>query len=207
MINFNDALCALASSPGIIITVIGNDGIMKYISKNVTLCLGYNIEDLIKSKNLYSNTKCIQDNKTTIQDNTYFRIHKNGNTKILMENIAVNKMTNSDIISLERIILEDVPLPVNDKSNVDTNNNAANVETKAEDDTSQNITSNISSSPYTQHACQLPSDVIQDFVDNGVMALKIVTGSGNIQYANKAEMQVLGFTPEEYIGKNIYILK
>jgi len=44
---------------------------------------------------------------------------------------------------------------------------------------------------------------LRDFVDNSVVALHRVGADGTILWANRAEMELLGYTPEEYIGHNI----
>jgi PAS domain S-box-containing protein len=44
---------------------------------------------------------------------------------------------------------------------------------------------------------------IQDFFENGVVALHLVGRDGTILHANKAELDLLGYTAEEYIGRHI----
>jgi PAS domain S-box-containing protein len=44
---------------------------------------------------------------------------------------------------------------------------------------------------------------LQDYVDNATIALHWVDGNGIIIWANKAELDMLGYTREEYIGHNI----
>ena len=44
---------------------------------------------------------------------------------------------------------------------------------------------------------------LRDFIDNAVEGLHWVGGDGTILWANRAELEMLGYSPEEYIGKNI----
>ncbi|MCF6407337.1 PAS domain S-box protein [Chitinophaga filiformis] len=44
---------------------------------------------------------------------------------------------------------------------------------------------------------------LQDYVDNAVIGLHWVDANGIIKWANKAELQMLGYTAEEYIGQHI----
>ena len=39
-----------------------------------------------------------------------------------------------------------------------------------------------------------------DFFDNAPIALHWLSDTGHVLWANKTEMSVLGYTPEEYIG-------
>jgi PAS domain S-box-containing protein len=43
----------------------------------------------------------------------------------------------------------------------------------------------------------------QDFFENGAMPLHLVGGDGTILHANKAELQLLGYAPDEYIGRDV----
>jgi len=43
----------------------------------------------------------------------------------------------------------------------------------------------------------------QDFFDNAAVALHIVDSNGIIQQANRAELELLGYPPHEYIGRHI----
>jgi PAS domain S-box-containing protein len=45
---------------------------------------------------------------------------------------------------------------------------------------------------------------ISDFIDNATIGIHSVDASGKIIYANKAELELLGYTEEEYLGRNIY---
>lgn len=46
-------------------------------------------------------------------------------------------------------------------------------------------------------------DDLEDFFENGAIALHIVGGDGTILRANKAELDLLGYSTEEYIGHHI----
>ncbi|WP_246683397.1 PAS domain S-box protein [Mesorhizobium sp. B2-1-3A] len=43
----------------------------------------------------------------------------------------------------------------------------------------------------------------QDFFDNGGMALHVVGADGTILYANKAELELLGYPQDQYVGRHI----
>ncbi|WP_011579963.1 MULTISPECIES: PAS domain-containing sensor histidine kinase [Chelativorans] len=47
------------------------------------------------------------------------------------------------------------------------------------------------------------NDELEDFFENGAIGLHIVNGEGTIQRANKAELALLGYTAEEYVGRHI----
>lgn len=44
---------------------------------------------------------------------------------------------------------------------------------------------------------------LEDFFENGVMGLHIVSGNGTILRANRAELRMLGYSAEEYVGRPI----
>jgi PAS domain S-box-containing protein len=44
---------------------------------------------------------------------------------------------------------------------------------------------------------------LEDFFDNSAVGLHIVSGEGIILRANKAELDLLGYRPEEYIGRHV----
>ena len=46
-------------------------------------------------------------------------------------------------------------------------------------------------------------DDLVDFFENGVVGLHFVDGNGIVVRANRAELDLLGYTPEEYIGHHI----
>lgn len=43
----------------------------------------------------------------------------------------------------------------------------------------------------------------EDFFENGAVALHLVAGDGTILRANKAELELVGFSAAEYVGRNI----
>jgi PAS domain S-box-containing protein len=47
-----------------------------------------------------------------------------------------------------------------------------------------------------------PKDLVE-FFDNGVVSLHIVSSDGTILRANKAELEFLGYSAEEYVGHHI----
>src|SRR5678810_841864 len=44
---------------------------------------------------------------------------------------------------------------------------------------------------------------LRDFVENAAVPLHWVAEDGTILWANRAEMTLLGYSPEEYLGRNI----
>ena len=46
-------------------------------------------------------------------------------------------------------------------------------------------------------------EIFEDFFENGAIALHIVGNDGTILYANKAELDLLGYEPSDYIGRSI----
>jgi PAS domain S-box-containing protein len=44
---------------------------------------------------------------------------------------------------------------------------------------------------------------LEDFFDNGAVGLHIVSGDGTILRANRAELDLLGYSAEEYVGRHI----
>lgn len=46
-------------------------------------------------------------------------------------------------------------------------------------------------------------ELLRDFFENGAVGLHWVAGDGTIEWANDAELKLLGYTREEYIGRNI----
>src|SRR3569832_1392167 len=47
------------------------------------------------------------------------------------------------------------------------------------------------------------TDPLEDFFENGALALHLVGADGTILRANKAELDLLGYSREEYIGRNV----
>ncbi|HYG39750.1 MAG TPA: PAS domain S-box protein [Cytophagales bacterium] len=54
-----------------------------------------------------------------------------------------------------------------------------------------------------QEELQRKTTELQDYVDNASIGLHWVDSSGIIKWANKAELDILGYTPDEYIGHYI----
>lgn len=50
---------------------------------------------------------------------------------------------------------------------------------------------------------QRSRDDLEDFFENGAVGLHIVAGDGTILRANKAELALLGYSAEEYVGRHI----
>ena len=50
---------------------------------------------------------------------------------------------------------------------------------------------------------KLKADELTDFIENASLPLHWVDGEGTIIWANKAELDSLGYTREEYVGKHI----
>ncbi|WP_159719056.1 PAS domain S-box protein, partial [Geminicoccus flavidas] len=46
-------------------------------------------------------------------------------------------------------------------------------------------------------------DDLEDFFENGAVALHIVGSDGRIIRANKTELALLGYSAEEYVGRHI----
>jgi PAS domain S-box-containing protein len=44
---------------------------------------------------------------------------------------------------------------------------------------------------------------LRDFFENGSLPLHLVSGDGTIVHANRAELELLGYAPDEYIGRHI----
>lgn len=51
---------------------------------------------------------------------------------------------------------------------------------------------------------KLNSEDLQGFIDGASAGIHSVDASGTIIYANKAEMELLGYSKEEYLGRNIF---
>ena len=50
---------------------------------------------------------------------------------------------------------------------------------------------------------EISSEDYEDFFENGALALHLVGGDGSILRANRAELDLLGYTSEEYVGRQI----
>ena len=53
------------------------------------------------------------------------------------------------------------------------------------------------------HALRRSEAVLRDFVETSTISLHWVGADGTILWANQAELDLLGYTREEYIGRNI----
>lgn len=61
----------------------------------------------------------------------------------------------------------------------------------------------ISAQKAVERELQRKNQDLEDFFDNGAVGLHIVSGDGIILRANKAELSLLGYTNEEYVGRHI----
>src|SRR5206468_4512243 len=54
-----------------------------------------------------------------------------------------------------------------------------------------------------QHQLQQREAELQDFLEHAVIGMHWVSASGEILWANNAELELVGYPQEEYIGRNI----
>jgi PAS domain S-box-containing protein len=66
-----------------------------------------------------------------------------------------------------------------------------------------NCFQDISAHHIAAEELQRKSDDLEDFFNNGAVGLHIVNGEGVIVRANEAEIALLGYTADEYIGRHI----
>jgi PAS domain S-box-containing protein len=66
-----------------------------------------------------------------------------------------------------------------------------------------NCFQDISGQKLMEEAVRSKSADLEDFFENSAIGLHIVGGNGLIQRANKAELALLGYAAEEYIGRHI----
>jgi PAS domain S-box-containing protein len=66
-----------------------------------------------------------------------------------------------------------------------------------------NCFQDISARKSLEEEIQRKNDDLQDFFENGAVGLHIVSGDGIILRANRAELDLLGYTAEEYVGQPI----
>jgi PAS domain S-box-containing protein len=66
-----------------------------------------------------------------------------------------------------------------------------------------NCFQDISAHKELEETIQQKNADLEDFFENSAIGLHIVGGDGIIQRANKAELALLGYTAEEYIGRHI----
>jgi PAS domain S-box-containing protein len=66
-----------------------------------------------------------------------------------------------------------------------------------------NCFQDISARKAIEEQVQRQNQELEDFFENGAVGLHIVSGDGIILRANKAELELLGYTKEEYVGRHI----
>ena len=66
-----------------------------------------------------------------------------------------------------------------------------------------NCFQDISARKTLENDLRRKNDDLEDFFENGAVGLHIVSGDGIILRANRAELELLGYAPEEYIGQPI----
>ena len=66
-----------------------------------------------------------------------------------------------------------------------------------------NCFQDISSRKQVEEEIRRKTQDLEDFFENSAVGLHIVSGEGIILRANKAELDMLGYKPEEYIGRHV----
>lgn len=66
-----------------------------------------------------------------------------------------------------------------------------------------NCFQDISAHKELEETIKQKNDDLEDFFENSAIGLHIVGGDGIIQRANKAELALLGYTADEYVGRHI----
>lgn len=66
-----------------------------------------------------------------------------------------------------------------------------------------NCFQDISEQKKVEEEVRRKSKDLEDFFENSAIGLHIVSGAGIILRANKAELELLGYKPEEYVGRHI----
>jgi PAS domain S-box-containing protein len=66
-----------------------------------------------------------------------------------------------------------------------------------------NCFQDISAHKAVQDELHRKSRDLEDFFENGAVGLHIVSGEGIILRANKAELEMLGYSKDEYVGRHI----
>ena len=61
----------------------------------------------------------------------------------------------------------------------------------------------MSGSSPIQPIAPATDELLQDFLDNATVAIHMINDRGTIIYANRAELEMLGYTAAEYIGHNL----
>ncbi len=67
----------------------------------------------------------------------------------------------------------------------------------------QALATEVAERKKTQYALQMREAELTDFLENAIIGMHWVAGDGTILWANKAEMTMLGYEREEYIGHQI----
>ncbi len=67
----------------------------------------------------------------------------------------------------------------------------------------EKLASELAESRKREKALQLRIEDLDDFIENASIPLHWVNGSGVIIWANQAELDLLGYSKEEYIGSHI----
>jgi PAS domain S-box-containing protein len=57
---------------------------------------------------------------------------------------------------------------------------------------------------FAHMAAQQASGELDEFFENSAVGLNLLAGNGTILCANRAEMRMLGYTAEDYVGRNIF---
>ena len=65
------------------------------------------------------------------------------------------------------------------------------------------VVEDISARKQAENALRIAEENLRDFVDNATLGLHWVGADGIILWANRAELELLGYTAEEYIGRHI----
>lgn len=66
-----------------------------------------------------------------------------------------------------------------------------------------NVFQDITSHKAMEDELRRRNSDLEDFFENSAVGLHIVSGDGIIQRANRAELELLGYAPDEYIGRHI----
>jgi PAS domain S-box-containing protein len=66
-----------------------------------------------------------------------------------------------------------------------------------------NCFQDISAHKAMEHELRRKTDDLEDFFENSAVGLHIVSGEGIVLRANQAELDLLGYTAEEYVGRHI----
>src|SRR5205085_6232326 len=67
----------------------------------------------------------------------------------------------------------------------------------------QALTKEIAERRTAQRELARREEELRDFLENAVIGMHWVAEDGTVVWANRAEMELLGYEPHEYIGQNI----